>query len=683
MRKLCGVAATVATSVLFSAAQGQVRFSGRVWTSRIAGEGRPLLPADGIIEDYFAPGRPPDNPDAVMLANIRCFATRRGPDNETLQARTWEMAPTGWYTMGGGAGDYTMIFTGSAVCFRPVVVTNVFTQPGDGVDRKVAPRYDYGVFTEKEWDDHPATDYYQTFVAKGSAVTQVGFRLVHDGVDGIGPGSRTILVSIHRKADGTPDRWPQVGPSIPVFGVDAGGPKLYDWAAAWNSGEVPLVRGETYAVHLRAEEPGGTFQAFWRTSDRRDADCYRLGPKGPTGFRGRNLRMAVGTDGDGLLIPYNKRIQKEYVEFAGFASKWSQTYVAQGRSLAFAGMYAAVGTSQPALSRQRAIVRVREGGAAGPVVGVEKIAIGNGIYTGDASWGMFGVVYAPGEVPLEPGRTYAIEFESIENYESMHGYVNIKGVVCDEKAGFNPYRKTAPETYADGTAYKGGREDAGFDLDMQIVEYEHAARDWGGAVDATNLLENGDMEAGTFVAEAPEKGTLDRWRTFAVDPGTTHVYWADGPERNNRIARVLGGGPQGRGVDGGYVQRVEGLSHLDTYRLTGLVRSSYPVTPDNAACVGLDATGQTDDPGAATIVWTAMPDVHSVWMPYAGGPVRPKKDAVSVWLRGRLKGSTSMPFRADFDGFALRRVCTGVPSRSAATSARSGATTVETRGSEH
>jgi len=58
-------------------------------------------------------------------------------------------------------------------------------------------------------------------------------------------------------------------------------------------------------------------------------------------------------------------------------------------------------------------------------MGTPKIAIGNGNYTGDASWGVFGAVFAPGEVPLEPGATYAVEFESIENYQTLHGFVNL------------------------------------------------------------------------------------------------------------------------------------------------------------------------------------------------------------------------------------------------------------------
>ena len=72
---------------------------------------------------------------------------------------------------------------------------------------------------------------------------------------------------------------------------------------------------------------------------------------------------------------------------------------------------------------------------------------------------------------LEPGETYAIEFESIENYDSLHGFVNIKGQVSDDKPGFNPYRKVPPDDYAGGTAYRKCTQKQPFDLDMQIVEY--------------------------------------------------------------------------------------------------------------------------------------------------------------------------------------------------------------------
>ena len=185
--------------------------------------------------------------------------------------------------------------------------------------------------------------------------------------------------------------------------------------------------------------------------------------------------MAVSSDSDGLLVPYNKRVQKKFVEFAGFEKSWSQTYVAQGSGLAGVILYAATSGVQPSMNKQRLKVTVREGGPKGKTVGVEKIAIGNGNYTGDASWGDFGVSFALVEVPLESGRTNAVEFESIENYDTLHGFVNIKGQVSDDKPGFNPYRKVPPDNYERGTAYRKCRDKQDFDLDMQIIEYRYDA----------------------------------------------------------------------------------------------------------------------------------------------------------------------------------------------------------------
>lgn len=644
-----------------SVASAQVQFMGRVWAPRYPEAAANGPSNTGVLENYWASNRPPDSPDVFWLSNVRCFASLDGPGSEALASRTWEMAPSGWYRMTGSAGNYSMLFTGPAVFIRPIIFTNVYTGDRDGVDRKVMPTFDYAVFHDGAWDPKRASDYYQTFVARGASITTVGFRVVHDGVDGEGPGGQTLLASVHKKGPGTPDTWEQVGPAVAVPNVDSGGGKMYNWTAAWLSGEVPTTPGETYAVHLRAEKPGGTFQMFWRPDENRESDCYRVGEQGGTGFQGRDLWMAISSDCDGLLIAYNKRIQKEYVHLVGFAHKYTQTYVARGRSLAGVVTYAAFGGAQPGIPRQRVAVRVREGGPDGPQVGIEKIAIGNGIHTGDASWGTFGVVFAPGEVPLVPGKTYAIEMESIENYESLHGYVNIKGAVSDDRPGFNPYSMQAPETYEQGTAYRNGTEDLGLDLEMQIVEYERSADNWSQAVDAANLLANGDMEKGEL-ADDPDNAKAEAWKPFATDPGTTHQYLAEGPKKDNRILRVIGGGASGKTVDGGFVQRVEGLRHLESYRITGKVRCSWPVDIEHTCTVGFDPTGQTDDPKADTIVWTTLPPLHSVWVDYASThPVRPKTDAISIWLRGWTKASTGYPFRADFDDFAVRRVNTGVP----------------------
>ncbi|MCD6394659.1 MAG: hypothetical protein J7M40_14295, partial [Planctomycetes bacterium] len=316
--------------------------------------------------------------DMVAVTAVHCFANAAGPNAQAVGFRTWETYPAGWYFLSGSAGSYTTVFADPAGFVRPLVLTNQFVENGDVVDRIVSPVFDYADFVQTSWDEKPATDYYQTFTAKGTSITQVGFKLATDGVDGPGPEGQNILISIHKKNDDTPDKWPQVGPAAVVLNVDCGGAKNYWWSAGWDSGQVPTEPRATYAVRLCSESDGGSFQAFWRRTGGLWDDCYRLGADGDKGWQGANLCMTVASDSDGLVIPYNKRVHKKYGEFAGFDRSWSQTYIARGRSLTSVILYAATSGSQPSMNRQRLKVRVRKGGPGGAVVGIEKIAIGNG-----------------------------------------------------------------------------------------------------------------------------------------------------------------------------------------------------------------------------------------------------------------------------------------------------------------
>jgi len=418
----------------------------------------------------------PGSGEMVPMSAVYCFGSAAGSEQQAIGFRTWETHPAGWYHLAGPAGTYSFFFSAPDGFVRPLVVMDQVLKPGDNVNRDLTPAFDYADFYEGAWDEKPATDYFQTFVAKGTSITRVGFKLATDGVDGAGPLGQNMLLSIHKGTDGTPDKWAQVGLAAIVLNVDCGGAKNYWWCAGWDSGQVPTEPGKTYAVHLKAEAHTASLQAFWREAQAGQSDCFRLGKAGKTGWLGRRLCMAVSSDCDGLVVPYNKRVQKKFVEFAGFEKSWSQTYIARGDGLAGVILYAATSGVQPSIMKQRVRVSVRRGGpgrapGAGEIVGVEKIAIGNGNYTGDASWGVFGVCFAPGEAPLEPGKEYAIEFESIENYDTLHGFVNIKGQVSDDKPGFNPYRKVAPDNYERGTAYRKCRDEQPFDLDMEIVEY--------------------------------------------------------------------------------------------------------------------------------------------------------------------------------------------------------------------
>jgi hypothetical protein len=632
-----------ALALATGAARGQALFSGRLLSN-------PL------------PGSDARHPFSAVL----CFAGAKGPDREARGFRTWETAPSGWFRLDGAAGNYTVAFSQPSGSLRPMVLNNIYLLDGDQVEGLVlTPRFDYAVFHDKSWDPKPARGYYQTFVARGRSLTQVSFRLATDGVDGAGPGKQNVLVSVHESGLGPPDTWKQIGPAMPVLDVDSGGPKNYEWSAGWNSGEVPLQPGHVYAVHIRPEKPDGTFQAFWRPDEDTSADCYRIGP-GNTGFQRHDLYMTVATDGDGLLLPYNKRVHKEFGRFGGFAHSWAQTYVAQGRSLASVILYAAVSGSQPPLSRQRVAVRVHQGGPDGPQVGLTKIAVGNGNYTGDASWGTFGLAYAPGEVPLVPGQTYALEWESIESYETLHGFVNIKGQVSDDRAGFNPYVKIPPDDYPEGAAFKLGREKMDFDLDLQVIEYQFQAAQSGLSPATGNFLRNGGMESGTISAEDPDKGTPDGWRPFSAEPDTGHLWTLEAPANTNRVLSVADGRSPQTKADGGYVQRVEGLSRFETYLLSGRLRATWPVDWEHQCLVGYDLTGQDQNPGAASIRWTVLPALHGQWEPYASPPLRPARNAISVWLRARSRFVKPFPFRADFDDFTLQRVDTGVPQQNSA-----------------
>lgn len=604
--------------ILAQCAAAQFALSGRVWTPR-------------------APGQT----DMFPFTAVLTFATPAGSKGQSVAARTWETDPSGWYRVSAKAGTYSITYAGPGRFMRPVLLTNQFFAPGEVLVRNITPPADYAVLTPKGWDSNAATNYYQAFVARSTSITHVGFMLAHDGVDGGGPGWQDLAVSIHRGGDGTPDTWPQIGPTVPVLFVDTGGEKQFAFGAGWNSGQVPLEPGKTYAVHLRSEKPGGRFQCFWHDDVYPQGDCYRVGPEGK-GFTGHDMWMYIAGDGDGLLVPYNKCVLREFNSLTQFAPRWSQTYVAQGRGAASVMLYAAVATSQPVLKRQQVIVRFRDGGPDGPVVGTEKIAIGQG--TAGADSGVIGVSFAPGEVNLEPGKKYAVEFQSF-----------------GEHAGFNPVSKQPRDVYDEGEAYFNSQDKVDYDLDMMIVEYAHAAANWVEATVEENLLVNGNMEKGEFDPGDHDKGGPDGWKRYAIDPGTAFWYVAEQKKKGDRHVKIIGGSINGRTVDGGYVQKVEKLSRLDTYRLAGRVRCSWPVDDVHQACIGYDPTGQDADPKAATIVWTTLPNAWGVWEDYLSPPIRPASDTISVWLRGRTTFTADHTFEADFDDLALRRVRTNTP----------------------
>ncbi|MCX7872124.1 MAG: hypothetical protein N2487_02425, partial [Verrucomicrobiae bacterium] len=385
---------------------------------------------------------------------------------------------------------------------------------------------------------------------------------------------------------------------------------------------------------------------------------------------------AIGGDSDGLVVPYNKKVHKQFGEFAGFASKWAQTFVAQGEGLAGVVLYAAVGGAQPPLHRQRLKVALHKDNSGGEIVGIPKIAIGNGNYTGDASWGIFGTVFAPGEVPLEKGKTYAIVFETMESKETIGNFVNIKGDRSDGRAGFNPYKKHPSDDYPHGGAFLNGVREMDFDLDMQIIEYD---RDTSNSkIIQKNLVRNGDFQSGVepfnlqeILSETsiPPRGSSgfikynkaykrepQDWKTIKLTATTKIATYVELPSVTNFVARIYG--EAGTDIDGVLVQKVEGLSRHETYMMRCLVRSSRALDRENVTMVGYDPTGQDIDGNAKTIIWTNLPSIHSQFLVVQTQAIRPKSDSISIWLRGKstFKGDTYAPFYADFDDVRLLEI---------------------------
>ncbi len=648
----------LAAAIAIPAVHPQALLSGRLLGQRQAG-GTEVIPFSGVL--------------GVLSA--------AGPDAEARAFRTWETEPAGWFRFSTDAGSHTLVFAGPHHFLRPIVLNQVVLERGERMDSlRPTARFDFAVFDESGWDPAPASSYYQPFVARGTSLTHVGFRLAHDGVDGAGAGAQDLVVSIHRRAEGPPPTWPAVGPVATVLGVDCGGAKNPMWYAGWDSGQVPLNPGEVYAVRLAAAAAGGRFQTFWRTNDSAAAGLYRETPEG-TGWVARDLWLAVGTDGDGVLVPYNKKVQRTFTEFAGFDARWSQTYVARGRSVAAVILYAAVGGAQPPLNRQRVLVRLRRGGPDGPVSGMAKIGIGSGNYTGDASWGAFGVAFAPGEAPVTPGETYAVEFTSLEGPATLEGYINIKQAVSDGRAGFNPYRKAPPDDHAAGTAFKGGITPMPFDLDLQILEYEFAGSETGPVLAEPNLLRNGEFtefspmpaaelelpgplpgQAGYGPTGRAVGGAAAGWRFLPANAASRLAIFREPDGMADRFFARLAS-PGGVPLDAVLVQRVGGLSRMETYCLRGMVRASWPVDFEHQGQVGLDPTGQDTNSAAASIRWLTLPPRHGEFLAFKSAPTRPVADTISVWLRAKSswQGDPYAPFHVDFGDLRLQRLRTEPP----------------------
>jgi hypothetical protein len=547
----------------------------------------------------------------------------------------------GYYSFYPLAGTYSLYMHQPEWWVRPKVIPNINIRDGQELTINAEPPTDYSMVFGNNmgpWQGKGdpwawATTWHQTFIALGTGITKVQFKLA-------GTNTERVRVSVHEdNGDPNPENWPQVGPERVIPNVGTMGD---NWTG-WLSGEVPTTPGKTYAVRLHDAGGNRDFGPFVY----RDAlgDGYEKGTAyGDGEAKPFDLYMTISADNDGSLIAYGKRAASKPGGLAGWAVSWGQTWKAIGKSLAGMDLFAASGSSKYS-GIIHAEVTVHRGGPGGKQIGPTKRV--NTAWWGPGV-GIFAVSYSPGEVPLTPGGTYCIQVTAVEP----------KGPGVED-IGFNPsFFHLADDAYSQGMACKDGERQPEVDLEMTIVEWTTSPplpKPPPAPVPpdpSKNLLKNGDMEDGQPGNEGnpvPEGWT--RWKRRP----TAWWYGKDFGRNGTLGIRVIGGAINGTKIRGGIVQRVDGLSPAKEYRLSGWVRTSNVTSNRHAAYIGFDPTGQTDDPFASTVKWIPTGDLSGVFEQVFSEPFRPSRDSVSVWTRGENEDTTEV-FTVDFDDLVLEKM---------------------------
>ncbi len=338
----------------------------------------------------------------------------------------------GYYRVGDlPAGTYSLYVSQPDFFASPKVVPDVEVIDGQTTHLDVELDVDYstyfrdsGQWTDCQWD------WYQTFTAAGTSVRGVSWVMAGWGMY----RDKTARVRILEDNGGDVRSWTPIGSaSDNQLASDSD-----EWVR-WASGEVPLSAGTRYAVNIHID--GG--MAIYKRN--KDAQSYTGGRAYDQNGNPQNFDLNVTVFVDrGEMVTHTSRSPGPG-DFDGSRNdtRWSQSFVATGRSLAAADVFAAGAQEDIELTWI-----IRESGPAGPQVGPTKTT--RGAYFA-SSTDLIGVSYGPDEAPLVPGNTYCID------------------VLCP--AGFTPFVQQPWERYADGRAYRQGAA-TGEDLAMTIVEYK-------------------------------------------------------------------------------------------------------------------------------------------------------------------------------------------------------------------
>jgi hypothetical protein len=314
-----------------------------------------------------------------------------------------------------------------------------------------------------------AKDYFQTFVARS---TQIYGVTAFDGVKVIDWGNKIN----GRFRTGGPD-----GPIIMFPGYTEG--EMMESESAhhtnhefpymgWRYGEMPVTPGQTYTINIAGYHSHGgqnydleTFVRPDHGDGYPDGQCY-VG-NGGNPVEG-DLCMIIAGNSNGQLVEDQLRSEEWDIiqPRRPPVTKWGQTFVAHGVSMAGVVCWANNGSADPV----SCTIRIREGGPDGKVISPARIMVGHDCSPGPYvrypdcpgplpgyevyyKWSdkdpavafpdkVYQVAYFPDEVKLTPGETYYLDLEFtkpvlmyVDGDYYLHGYGYYNGDKIEHESG--------------------------------------------------------------------------------------------------------------------------------------------------------------------------------------------------------------------------------------------------------
>jgi hypothetical protein len=335
------------------------------------------------------------------------------------------------------AGLYSVYVNQPDFFASPKVVPDVQILDGQVTVANVDLDIDYSTYFNEnnQWTDWH-WDWYQTFLATGTSVRGVSWKMAGWG-EYSGDWAEISILEDNGNADVR--NWTLLGTKTENnIASDSD-----EWVR-WPSGQIPLTPGKQYAVHIWVNGGCAIYRRNKDGSSYPNGRAYDLNGN-PQDF---DLNVTVFVDRNNQMVTHT-RLNPGPGNFDGGLSdtRWGQTFIATGTSLAAVDLFAASGDDNFDLTW-----RILENGPSGAQIGPTKTT--QGAYFA-SSTDLVGVSYNPGVVTLVPAQTYYIEVTDTMN--------------------FTPFVQESWNSYPDGAAFRNGTI-TGFDLAMTIMEYSYPSK---------------------------------------------------------------------------------------------------------------------------------------------------------------------------------------------------------------